>query len=188
MDLNRLLLILIPLELVDRFVWHMQNVAGVNSVMGASEISKLVAAGYNEGNLKWATISRNQRLLGTTFNQMPNSLMNSSCSLLPVALFLDDHKAETLQAVVDAAQAFARDHRQEGIHFALAAGNAGIEAATNQEIGGAQTRMMLRGQVFHRWRTRFAPFPWMRLKKPSPATPACPWAWLMWRPSYGLLF
>ena len=131
------------LDLVDRFIWHMRNVPGVNSAMAATEISKLVAAGYNEGNLKWATISRNQRLLGTTFNQMPNSLMNTTCSLLPVALFLDDHKAETLQTVVDAAQAFARDHPQEGIHFALAAGNAGIEAATNQEIAVAQTRMML---------------------------------------------
>ncbi len=131
------------LDLVDRFVWHMQNVPGVNSAMAATEISKLVAAGYNEGNLKWATISRNQRLLGTTFNQMPTALMNTTCSLLPVALFLNDHKAETLQAVVDAAQAFAAQNQQEGIHFALAAGNAGIEAATNQEIEVAQTRMML---------------------------------------------
>jgi predicted RND superfamily exporter protein len=131
------------LALVDRFTWHMRNVPGVNSAMAATEVSKLVAAGYNEGNLKWATISRNQRLLGTTFNQMPNSLMNTTCSLLPVALFLDDHKAETLQAVVDAAQFFARENQQEGIHFALAAGNAGIEAATNQEIAVAQTRMML---------------------------------------------
>ncbi len=131
------------LELVDRFVWHMQNVPGVTSVMGASEISKLVAAGYNEGNLKWATISRNQRLLGTTFNQMPGELMNTTCSLLPVALFLDDHKAVTLQRVVDAAEQFAADHPSNGLHFALAAGNAGIEAATNQEISKAQVRMML---------------------------------------------
>jgi len=131
------------LDLVDRFTWHMRNVPGVNSAMAATEISKLVAAGYNEGNLKWATISRNQRLLGTTFNQMPNSLMNTTCSLLPVALFLDDHKAETLQHVVDEAEAFASAHQQEGIHFVLAAGNAGIEAATNQEIAVARTRMML---------------------------------------------
>jgi predicted RND superfamily exporter protein len=131
------------LELVDRFVWHMENVPGVNSVIAATTVSKLVAAGYNEGNLKWATISRNQRLLGTTFNQMPESLMNTRCSLLPVALFLDDHKAQTLQGVVDAAQAFASAHQREGIHFALAAGNAGIEAATNQEIARAQSRMLL---------------------------------------------
>jgi len=131
------------LEMVDRFVWHMRNVPGVNSAMAATEISKLVAAGYNEGSLKWATISRNQRLLGTTFNQMPPSLMNTTCSLLPVALFLDDHKAETLQNVVTAAELFAAKNNEEGIQFVLAAGNAGIEAATNQEISIAQTRMMM---------------------------------------------
>jgi predicted RND superfamily exporter protein len=131
------------LELVDRFTWHMQNVPGVSSAMSAAEVSKLYAAGYNEGNLKWATINRDQRLLGSTFDQMPGALMNTRCSLLPVALFLDDHKAETLQGVVDAAEAFADQNRQEGIHFALAAGNAGIEAATNQEIATAQNRMMV---------------------------------------------
>ncbi len=128
---------------VDQFAWHMRNVPGVNSVMAATEISKLVSAGYNEGNLKWATITRNQRLLGTTFNQMPPELMNTTCSLLPVALFLDDHRAETLNGVVAAVEAFARDNHIDGINFALAAGNAGIEAATNQEIAVAQKRMIL---------------------------------------------
>jgi len=131
------------LELVDRFTWHMRNVPGVSSVMSATEVSKLFAAGYNEGNLKWATINRDQRLLGSTFDQMPGALMNTNCSLLPVVLFLADHKAETLQRVVDAAEAFAAENPQEGIHFALAAGNAGIEAATNQEITIARTRMIL---------------------------------------------
>ncbi len=66
------------LELVDRFIWHMQNVPGVSSAIGATEISKLVAAGYNEGNLKWATISRDQRLLGSTFDPIPGELVNTT--------------------------------------------------------------------------------------------------------------
>ena len=131
------------LDLVDRFIWHMQNVPGVSSAIGATEISKLVAAGYNEGNLKWATINRDQRLLGSTFDPIPKELVNTTCSMLPVVLFLSDHKAKTLQNVVDAAQEFSEQNRQEGIHFALAAGNAGIEAATNQEIAAAQNRMMI---------------------------------------------
>jgi predicted RND superfamily exporter protein len=131
------------LELVDRFIWHMQNVPGVSSAIGATEISKLIAAGYNEGNLKWATISRNQRLLSSTFDPIPYELVNTTCSMLPVALFLSDHKSDTLQRVVDAAQTFARQNEQEGIHFALAAGNAGIEAATNQEIADSQNRMLI---------------------------------------------
>jgi predicted RND superfamily exporter protein len=44
---------------------------------------------------------------------------------------------------VDAAQTFIADNQQDGIAFALAAGNAGIEAATNQEIARAQTRMLV---------------------------------------------
>jgi predicted RND superfamily exporter protein len=131
------------LEGVDRFVWHMENVPGVNSTLAATSISRLVAAGYNEGNLKWATITRNQRLLGSTFDQVPEALMNTRCSLLPVILFLDDHKAQTLARVVDAVRAFARDNDGDGLRFVLAAGNAGIEAATNEEIGGARIRMML---------------------------------------------
>jgi predicted RND superfamily exporter protein len=131
------------LELVDRFIWHMKNVSGVSSVIGATEISKLVAAGYNEGSLKWATINRDQRLLGSTFDPIPNELVNTTCSMLPVALFLSDHKAKTLQGVVDAAEEFSVINKHEGIHFALAAGNAGIEAATNQEIAASENRMMI---------------------------------------------
>ncbi len=131
------------MEAVDRFTWEMENVPGVNSAIAASTVSKLVSTGYNEGNLKWATIVRNQRTLDSTFGQVPETLVNQSCSLLPVALFLDDHKAETLQRVVDATQAFAAQNDNAGLHFTLAAGNAGIEAATNQVIANAQTRMLV---------------------------------------------
>lgn len=131
------------MEAVDRFTWEMENVEGVTSTMAATTVSKLVSMGFNEGNLKWATIPRNQRALDTSFNPMPEALMNRSCSLLLVALFLEDHKAETLQRVVDAAQEFAGANDGDGLHFALAAGNAGIEAATNQEIASASNRMLL---------------------------------------------
>lgn len=131
------------MEAIDRFTWEMENVPGVNSAIAAPTVSKLVSMGFNEGNLKWATVTRNQRALDTTFGQMPESLMNRDCSLLPVALFLNDHKAETLQNVVDAAQAFATANNSQGLRFTLAAGNAGIEAATNQEIATAQTRMLI---------------------------------------------
>jgi hypothetical protein len=130
------------MEAVDRFTWAMENVPGVNSAMAATTVSKLVATGFNEGNLKWSTISRDQRALNTTFNPMPEALLNRDCSLLPVALFLEDHKAETLQRVVDAAQQFAEANNTDGLRFVLAAGNAGIEAATNQEIAKSQQRIL----------------------------------------------
>ena len=128
---------------VDRFTWAMTNTPGVDSAVAATTVVKLVAMGYNEGNLKWATIPRDQRALDETFGMIPRELVNHDCSLLPVALFLSDHKAQTLQGVVEAVEGFAAANDRPDLRFVLAAGNAGIEAATNQEIDKARLHMLL---------------------------------------------
>jgi predicted RND superfamily exporter protein len=130
------------LSLFDEFLWVMRNVDGVESAVGASTVSRLVLSGFNEGSLKWATITRNQSALNTTFNRMPEQLMNRNCSLLPAILFLSDHKATTLQRVLDAVEAFAAENNSESIRFVPAAGNAGVEAATNQEIADSRLRIL----------------------------------------------
>ena len=99
--------------------------------------------GFNEGSLKWAELSRNQRALDSTFGMVSPQWVNADCSLAPVALLLEDHKAGTLARVVHDVQAFARDNDSEDIRFVLAAGNAGVEAATNEEIATAQTRILI---------------------------------------------
>ena len=59
---------------------------------------------------------------------------------MPVIAYLSDHKAETLDRVVDAADDFARDARRHAIaQFLLAAGSAGIEAATNIVVAQGRT-------------------------------------------------
>jgi hypothetical protein len=121
----------------------MENLPGVDSAIALTTVSRLAMAGYNEGNLKWATITRNQTMLDTTISLVPESLMNLDCSMAPVALFLDDHKADTLARVTAAVKAYAAQHDSPDIRFVLAAGNAGIEAATNEEIRSAQQRMVL---------------------------------------------
>jgi len=131
------------LERIDRFSWVMQNVPGVESAISLAEVARLVTMGFNEGSLKWAALSRNQRALDTTFGQVPPQLVNADCSLATVALFLSDHKAETLQRVVQAVEDFAAVNNSEDIRFVLAAGNAGIEAATNQEIAKARMQILI---------------------------------------------
>jgi predicted RND superfamily exporter protein len=130
------------MALIDEFAWVMQNVPGVESAIASSTVSKLVLSGYNEGSLKWATVTRNQAALNSTFNRMPDQLMNRACSLSPVAIFLSDHKAATLTAVLQAVENFASAHNSEDIRFVPAAGNSGIEAATNQEIDRSQLKML----------------------------------------------
>ena len=62
--------------------------------------------------------------------------------MVPVILFLEDHKADTLAGVVEAVESFAAEHDSDQIRYLLAAGNAGVEAATNIVISDAQYKML----------------------------------------------
>lgn len=130
------------MEAIDRFAWNMENIEGVQSAVSLPFAAKQVLAGFNEASLKWQTVVRNQRALDSTFFVLPDELKNSDCSFTPVILFLADHKADTLERVVTKAEAFIEENNSDDIQFWLATGNAGVEAATNQEIGKAQSRMM----------------------------------------------
>ncbi len=131
------------IEVIDRFDWTMENVPGVQSVASISDVAKRVYMGLNEGNPRWQTISRNQQAIDGVIKYVPKQLMNRECSLALVAIFLDDHKAETLETVVAAIHQFAQHNNTQTIKFAMAAGNAGIEAATNEEIAVAQTQILI---------------------------------------------
>lgn len=132
------------LSVMDRFMWHMENVEGVQSVLSMVTVSKLMLTGFNEGNLKWAQLSKVQDILNNSVRDVPSGLMNLKCSLAPVIIFLDDHKAETLDRSVKAVEEFAAENDDpEVAEFVLASGNAGVEAATNQTIEAAQGRMLI---------------------------------------------
>jgi predicted RND superfamily exporter protein len=70
-------------------------------------------------------------------------LFDRNCSLMPVIAYLDDHKAATLERVVQAAETFAAAHDTPDRQFLLAAGSAGIEAATNIVVRDANHKMLL---------------------------------------------
>lgn len=127
---------------MDRLQSELATVAGVQSALSLVNVAKLVNAGMNEGNLKWAVLSRNRLVLNNSTSRAPSTLMNTDCSMAPVLVFLDDHKAATLERVVAATSDFAERYDSESVRFELAAGNAGVEAATNMVIARAQYEML----------------------------------------------
>ena len=127
---------------IDELMWTMQNTQGVQSAISLVTVSKQVIKGMNEGNLKWETLSRNQDVLNNSISRA-EGLYNTDCSLAPVLIFLEDHKAETLKRAVAAVEAFAAEHDSEDRKFLLAAGNAGIEAATNVVIAKAELQILI---------------------------------------------
>ena len=125
---------------LDDFEWHMQNVDGVQSVLGLAGVARTINANWNEGSLKWRTLPRNRHMLVQSVAPVPtgSGLLNLDCSAMPVSVYTADHKAENIARVVDAVKAFDRANRNERIAFRLASGNVGVMAATNEEVEAAQ--------------------------------------------------
>jgi len=130
------------LAAMDELMWKMENTAGVQSAVSMVTVSRQSIKGMNEGSLKWETLSRNQFVLNNSIARA-EGMYNGDCSLAPLLVFLNDHKAETLEHVVSAAREFAEANNREGLEFVLAAGNAGIEAATNEVIAASETTMLI---------------------------------------------
>ena len=129
---------------IDRFQWLMENVEGVQSAVSLASVSKTINAAFNEGNVKWRVLPRNTQSLVQASSRVETStgLLNADCSVMPVILFLQDHKAETMERVVAAAKRYGKELGDEQTRFMLASGPAGVMAATNEAVSEAQQPMM----------------------------------------------
>ncbi|MEJ8850877.1 efflux RND transporter permease subunit [Variovorax rhizosphaerae] len=130
----------------DRLAWTLQQVPGVQTTVSLTNAVRQITAGSNEGSPKWLTIARNQDVLNYGAQQASVNnpeLFNTDCSVMPVIAYLSDHRAETLDRVVAAAAEFAAAHSNDERQFLLAAGGAGIEAATNIVVHKAWTQMLV---------------------------------------------
>jgi predicted RND superfamily exporter protein len=157
------------MEAIDRFAWHMANVEGVQQVVALPGIAKVVNAGWNEGNLRWKVLPRNRFIMRQNLQNIETGtgLLNDDCSAMPIMVFTEDHRAETINRVVnrvrelrgeifvegldfvgagelvDALLTQENEPCEECLRFRLATGNVGVMAATNQEVEAAQTPMLL---------------------------------------------
>ncbi len=130
---------------IDDFAWYMANVPGVQSVITLPMVAKIVNAGWNEGSLKWRILSRNSDNLVQSSQSVDTSsgLLNADCSVMPVMMFTEDHKAETIEGIVAAVKAYRDVYGSDEIRYRLATGNVGVMAATNEEVEAAQFPILM---------------------------------------------
>ena len=130
---------------IDDLAWRMANVPGVRDVMSLPGVSKMVSAGWSEGNLKWRNLPRNTQALVQAQGYIDTStgLLNKDCSVIPVMLFLADHRAETIERVVAAVKAFRAANPGDKVRFRLATGNVGVMAAQNEEVRAKEIPILI---------------------------------------------
>ncbi|MFJ4384729.1 RND family transporter [Pseudomonas sp. NPDC089408] len=134
------------LILADRLAWQLQQLPGVQTTVSLANAVRQITAGTYEGNPRLNSLQRNQDVLNYAAQQASVNapeLFNNDCSLMPVIAYLKDHRADTLAQVAAAAERFAADNSSAKHQFLLAAGSAGIEAATNEVVREANHRMLL---------------------------------------------
>lgn len=131
------------LRRIDALEWQLSQLPGVESTQSISSFNRRMLTAFNEGSFKWYELVPNESLLGNISARAPRNLTDEACSLLALNVYLADHKADTLSAVTQMAERFAREQSSDTVKFELAAGNAGIEAATNIVIQAANREMLL---------------------------------------------
>ncbi|WP_339773326.1 efflux RND transporter permease subunit [uncultured Paraglaciecola sp.] len=130
---------------IDELQWRMSNIEGVQSAVSLASVAKIINAGYNEGNAKWRVLPRNQQTLVQDIARVDTSsgLLNGDCSVMPIILFMKDHKAETINRVVEAVKEYRVDFETPELQFKLASGPIGVMAAQNEAVDESQNPMML---------------------------------------------
>jgi predicted RND superfamily exporter protein len=131
------------LNKIDALEWELRQIEGVDSTNSLALLNRRVLAGLNEGNPRWYAFVPNQDMLNTVTAGAPRGLYNDGCNLLTVYVSLHDHKADTLARVVAHVEDFAKHNNSDKAQFLLAAGSAGIEAATNMVVRDAWHTMLL---------------------------------------------
>ena len=132
-------------DYIDRATVALREVPGVVSAVSYATMLRTYNEGYNEGHPKMGVVPTdplNYASLTTEIARIPG-FVNKDCSMGALHLFLSDHKAQTLQRVVDAAQAFSAGAADTGLRLRLAAGNAGIQAAINETVQRSELPMLL---------------------------------------------
>jgi uncharacterized protein len=155
------------MEVFDRFAWHMRNVEGVTKVVTMVDVGKQVWSANNYGSIRWRTLPRQPANMTTAFRMIETDtglLNETTCSAMPMMIFTDDHRSDTINRVVDAVKKFRAENKlfnarfkedvqakaiaanksaeesggeftpSDQINFRLATGNVGVMAATNEEV------------------------------------------------------
>ena len=94
--------------------WYLENIPGVSKVISLSSIAKRALSGYAEGNLKWSYLPRNEQALGfaTSVVDPSTGLINEQCSIMPIYVFTEDHKATTLNTVISSIEEYNEKFRE----------------------------------------------------------------------------
>ena len=103
------------MDQIDRFFWRMDNTPGVQSTISLPWAAKQVNTAFSEAAPKFKVLPRNQYTMVQAITPIPTSsgMLNPDCSALAVFVFTKDHKASTLDRIVQTVNAYNSENAGE---------------------------------------------------------------------------
>ncbi|AYC33965.1 RND family transporter [Pseudomonas cavernae] len=129
---------------VEAFDFQIRTVTGVQSVQSVAGMGKVMIAGNNEGNPRWAAIPGSSRGLsqGSRAYMPDDGLVTDGCQQMQILVFLTDHDGATVAHVVKEAKRIIAEVEVPETKFLLAGGNVGVMAASNEAVKRAEVVML----------------------------------------------
>ncbi|CAE6754071.1 Multidrug resistance protein MdtC [Paraburkholderia domus] len=129
----------------DQLANSLKGTPGVVSVASYPAMLRQYNEGYNEGNPRMSVVPIdpvNYAALSAEIGRV-RGYLNKDCSMTAIHAYLSDHKATTISGVIAAVRKYRDSHPTPGIKVRLAAGNAGLLAAIDDEVEKSELPMML---------------------------------------------
>lgn len=129
---------------IDQLDYRLQGVPGVRSTLFMGHLMRSANVLFNEGNPKFDYLPHDKRVLGRDGSvfEVSTGLDNDDCSVMPLIIFLTDHKAGTIERILHTVNDFKQTPSPSPIKLSLAAGTAGVIGATNEVVQAAQIPML----------------------------------------------
>jgi predicted RND superfamily exporter protein len=129
---------------IDQLDYRLQGVPGVRSTLFMGHLMRGANVLFNEGNPKFDYLPHDKRVLGRDGSvfEVSTGLDNDDCSVMPLIIFLTDHKAGTIERILQTVKDFKKTPTTSPIKLSLAAGTAGVIGATNEVVSAAQIPML----------------------------------------------
>lgn len=124
------------------FPWAAKDERPLSSL---PQVEQSVYFAYRSPNPKMAVVPAdpaNYAALSVEIGRI-RGYMRKDCSMTAVHMFLTDHKATTINRVIDAVKQFRNMNTLNGVSIRLASGNAGVLAAINDAVEQSELPMML---------------------------------------------
>jgi uncharacterized protein len=125
--------------------WQLDQMPQVQSTFSLGSFATQLTMLTTENSPKWSEIVKNQEFLDDFNTHLNPNVSSLNCDFAPIYVYLVDHKAATLNSIIDKIQSFINNPGNQSPEFkmSLAGGNAGIDAATNIVIEQANRMMLL---------------------------------------------